>query len=104
MVIRLRKPDRRRFQSSINIRRTRRREYFYASISVFVVKIVLFVFLLVLANVSYQALSRRFQGLNPAIKVSVPVIVLIFAAGMLYLIYKNIRQIRELSKEKDKIV
>ena len=104
MVIRLRKPDRRRFQSSINIRRTRRREYFYASISVLLVKIVLFIFLLVLADVSYRALSRKFQGLNPVIKVSVPIIVLIFAVGMLYLIYKNIKQIRELSKEKDKIV
>jgi len=104
LVIRLRKPDRRRFRSSINIRRTRRREYFYASISVLLVKIVLFIFLLVLADVSYRALSRKFQGLNPVIKVSVPIIVLIFAVGMLYLIYKNIKQIRELSKEKDKIV
>jgi len=104
LVIRLRKPDRRRFQSTINIRRKRRREYFYASISVLLVKVVLFIFLLVLANVSYRALSRKFQDLNPGIKMSVPIIVLVFAVIMLYFIYKNIMQIRELSKEKDKIV
>ena len=68
------------------------------------VKVVLFIFLLVLANVSYRALSRKFQDLNPGIKMSVPIIVLVFAVIMLYFIYKNIMQIRELSKEKDKIV
>ncbi len=104
MILKLRQPDRRRFKSSINIRRRRIREYYYASISVLVVKIVLFVFLLILFNVSYKAFSRKFTSVPPAIRLSVPYIVLIFAAVLLFFIYRNIKQLRSLSKEKDKVL
>jgi len=104
LILKLRQPDRRRFKSSINIRRRKLREYYYASISVLMVKIVLFIFLLVLSRVSYVAFSRKFSDVAPVIRLSVPYIVLIFAAVLLYFIYRNIKQIKELSKDKDKIL
>lgn len=104
MILKLRKPERRHFKSSINIRRRRIREYYYASISVLVVKIVLFIFLLILFNVSYRAFSKKFTDVPPILRMAVPYIVLVFAAVLLFFIYRNIKQIRSMAKEKNKVL
>ncbi|RKZ09055.1 hypothetical protein DRQ05_00400 [bacterium] len=102
MVLKLRKVDRRHFKSSINIKRRRARDYYYAAISVFVVKIVLFVFLLILFSVSYRLFSTKFKNITAPVRFAVPMIILLFSIVLLYYIYKNFRDIRDMHKEKDK--
>jgi uncharacterized membrane protein len=99
MVLKLRKPDRRRFRSAIRERHKRIREYYYASVSVFVVKIVLFVFLLILFTVSARLFHYRFAHLAPVPRYAVPGIVAVAAIILAYFIYKNFKDLRELSKE-----
>lgn len=100
MIMRLRQPDRRRFKSPIRERRRRVREYYYASVSVLVVKVVLFIFLCVLFSVSLRLFRSKFPNTPPPVKYTVPVIVAIFAAVLGYYIYKNIKDVVALSKEK----
>jgi hypothetical protein len=100
MIMRLRQPNRRGFRSPIKERRRRQREYYYASVSVLVVKIVLFVFLCILFSVTVRLFHYRFSHLTPVARYAVPAIVAIFAIVLVYFIYKNILEIRELSKKK----
>jgi hypothetical protein len=100
MIMRIRQPNRRGFRSPIRERRKRQREYYYASISMLVVKIVLFVFLWILFSVTLRLFHYRFKGVTAPLRYSVPAIIAIFAIVLAYYIYINIKEIRELSKEK----
>ena len=100
MVMKLRQPDRRRFRSPIRERRRREREYYYAAVSVFVVKVVLFVFLLVLFGVSARLFHLRFQHLSPPVRYMVPGLVGLAAIILLYFIIKNMKELRELSRQR----
>jgi hypothetical protein len=97
MVMRLRQPNRRGFRSPIRERRKRQREYYYAAVSVLVVKIILLVFLSILFAVSAQLFHYRFPHLTPALRYAVPALVAIFAFVLIFLIYKNIRELKEIS-------
>ncbi len=100
MMLRLRKPDRRGFKSTIHDRRKRQREYYYASMSVLVVKIVLFVFLWILFYHAYRVFSIRFEHLPPSLRYAVPAVIAIFAIVLAYFIFKNIKEISASSKER----
>lgn len=98
--MKLRQPNRRRFKSQITERRRRQREYYYASISVLVVKIILFIFLAVLFSVSLRLFHYRFQNLTPVLRYSVPALVGLFDLILAFFIYRNFKDIRELSKDR----
>ncbi len=98
MVLNLRKPNRRKFKSSIGERRKREREYYYSSVTVLVVKIILFFFLLVLVDVSFRLFHYRFSDLSPPIKYSVPALVAIFAIADAVSIVKSIQKVRQIRK------
>jgi len=100
MVMKLRQPDRRRFRSPIRERRRREREYYYAAVSVLVVKIVLFVFLVILFSVSARLFHFRFQHLSPPLRYMVPSLVALASIVLLFFIIKNIKELRELSRER----
>jgi hypothetical protein len=102
MVMKLRQPDRRKFRSPIRERRQRQREYYYAAVSVLVVKIVLFIFLAILFSVSARLFHYRFQHITPALRYAVPVFVAAAGVVLAYFIYKNIKDLRELSEEQRK--
>jgi amino acid permease len=99
MVMKLRQPDRRHFRSPIREQRRRQREYYYASVSVLVVKIILFVFLAVLFSVSIRLFHYRFAHLAPPIRYAVPALVAIAAIILAYYIFKNIKDLKELSAQ-----
>jgi hypothetical protein len=99
MVMKLRKPDRRKFRSPIRERRRRQREYYYAAVSVLVVKIVLFIFLAILFSVAIRLFHYRFQHITPALRYAVPLLVAIAAIILAYFIYKNINELREMARE-----
>ncbi len=99
MIMKLRRPDRRKFRSPIRERRRRQREYYYAAVSVLVVKIVLFVFLGILFSVSARLFHYRFQHVNPALRYAVPAFVALGAIILAYFIYKNIKDLKELAEE-----
>ena len=93
--MKLRQPDRRRFRSPIRERRRREREYYYATISVLVVKIVLFVFLVILFDASVRLFHYKFQHLSPPIRYMVPALVALAAITLIYFIIKNIKDLWE---------
>ena len=99
MVMKLRHPDRRKFRSPIRERRRRQREYYYAAVSVLVVKIVLFIFLGILFSVSVKLFHHRFQHVAPALRYAVPAFVALAAVILAYFIYKNIKDLKEISEE-----
>jgi uncharacterized membrane protein len=99
MVMKLRQPNRRHFRSPIREHRRRQREYYYASVSVLVVKIILFVFLVILFSVSVRLFHFRGAHLSPPVRYAVPVLVAIAAIILAYFIFKNFKELRELSKE-----
>jgi amino acid permease len=94
--MRLRRPARRKFRSTIHERRRRQREYYYASFSILVVKIILFVFLAVLFVVSLRLFHYRFTHVHPMIRYIIPSLVAAIAALIAYYIYNNIKEIKEL--------
>ena len=100
MIMRLRQPNRRRFRSPIRERMKRQREYYYASFTVTVVKIVLFIFLCILFSVALRLFHYRFQTAAPPIRYAIPTIIAICAVVLAYFIYKNIKDIREISEER----
>jgi len=100
MIMRLRQPDRRRFRSPIRERMKRQREYYYASFSVLVVKIILFIFLCILFSVSLRLFYHRFQNTAAPARYAIPAIVGIFAVILAFFIFKSIKEIREMSKER----
>ncbi len=99
MVLKIRQPNRRRFKSAIRESRKRQREYLYAAVSVLVVKIILFVFLCILFSVTIKLFHYRFEDGGFVVRNSVPALVAAFAAILAFYIYKNIKEIRALSKE-----
>ena len=102
MVMRMRQPDRRRFRSPIRERRKREREYYYAAVSVLVVKIVLLVFLGILLNVSIRLFlfQPRSQQLSSPLRYTVPILVGTAMIVLIYFIIKNIKDVRELSRQR----
>lgn len=102
MILRPREPDRRRFTSHLRARRTRQREYYYASFMVLVVKIILFIFLWILFSVSIRLFRYRFADSPPLQRYILPVLIGIFAIALGYFIYKNIKDLIELSRENRK--
>lgn len=95
MVLRLRQPERRRFKSSMRETHRRQREYYYAAVSVLVVKIFLFVFLGVLGYVSLRLFPYRFPEGTFAMRYGVSVLVAAFMLVLLRIIYSNIKDLRE---------
>ena len=102
MVMKLRKPDRRKFRSPIRERRKRQREYYYAAVSVLLVKIVLFIFLTILFTVSVRLFHYRFQHIAPGLRYLVPALVAAAGVMLAYFIYRNIKDLRELAEEQRK--
>ncbi len=102
MVMKLRQPKRRKFRSPIRERRKRPREYYYAAVSVLVVKIVLFIFLAILFSVSVKLFHYRFEHITPALRYAVPALVAGAGIVLAYFIYKNIKDLRELAEEQRK--
>jgi hypothetical protein len=100
MIMKLRQPNRRHFKSQIRERRKRQREYYYASITVLLVKIVLFIFLAILFYVSLRLFHYRFGHLAPILRYAVPALVGIFDLILAFFIYRNIKDIRELSQDR----
>jgi amino acid permease len=95
MVLQLRRPDRKRFRSPLHEARRRQREYYYAAVSVLVVKIVLLVFLCVLLYVSLQLFPRRFAEGPFFAKYGVPILAACFIVVLGRFIYNNIKDLRE---------
>jgi apolipoprotein N-acyltransferase len=100
MIMRLRQPNRRGFRSPIRERRKRQREYYYAAVSVLVVKIVLSIFLVVLFWVSFRLFHYGFPHLAPVVRYALPTIIAVFTVVLACFIYKNIKDIKELHREK----
>ena len=92
--MRLRHPDRRRFRSPLREARRRQREYYYAAVSVLVVKIVLFVFLCILLYVSLRLFPYRFENGPFLARYGVPVVVACFILILARFIYKNIIELK----------
>jgi len=99
MILTPRKPDRRRFRSSIRETRKREREYYYAAVSVLVVKIILLVFLCVLLYVSLQLFPGMFPDGSAPKRFGVPFLVAIFILVLLRFIINNIKELKESSKK-----
>lgn len=102
MILTPRKPDRRRFRSPIREAHRREREYYYAAVSVLVVKIILLVFLCILFYVSLQL----FQGMHPDGTVlkrfGVPLLIAGFILVLMRFIINNIKELRNTSKKRSK--
>ena len=97
MIMKMRRPERRRFTTPIRQSRRRSRELYYASMTVLVVKIVLFVFLGILLYHSVILFSTRFTKTPAPLRFLLPVIVGAFMLFLIRLIYKNIKELRESS-------
>jgi hypothetical protein len=95
VILRTRKPDHRKFRSPLRQRARRKREYFYASISILVVKIVLFAFLCVLISVSVRLFNNKFAHLSTPVRYAVPGLIAIFTAVLGFFIYKNIMELKD---------
>lgn len=95
MIMRLRQPDRKRFRSPLREARRRQREYYYAAVSVLVVKIVLFVFLCILLYVSLTLFPSRFAKGPFIARYGVPMVVAAFLLVIARFIYGNIKELRE---------
>lgn len=95
MIMRMRKPDRRRFNTPIRESRRRSREIYYAAMTVLVVKIVLLVFLGILLYHSIALFSTRFTKAPMPLRMLLPAIVVVFMIVLLRFIYKNIKELRD---------
>jgi amino acid permease len=100
MMLRLRKPNRRRFKSKVLEKRRRERELYYSSLSVLVVKIILLIFLLILLSVSFRMFHYKFQDSPFIIRYMIPGLVAIFIIWLFNSIFITIKGIRESSKLK----
>ncbi len=95
MVLKTRRPDRRRFKSSIRYTAKRKREYFYSSITILLVKIILLGFLFVLLKTSIAVFLTRFKENGQYLRYSLPVVILVMIIVLIYYIIKNIKSLRE---------
>ena len=100
MILTPRKPDRRRFRSPIRESRRREREYYYAAVSVLVVKILLLVFLCILLYVSLQLFQGMFPDGALLKRFGVPLLILGFILVLIRFIINNIKELREMSKKR----
>jgi uncharacterized integral membrane protein len=100
VILTPRKPDRRHFRSPIREARRREREYYYAAVSVLVVKIVLLVFLCILLVVSLQLFPGMFPDGSFLKRFGVPLLVAGFMGVLLRFIIKNIIELRQSSKKR----
>lgn len=95
MILQRRQPDRRRFKSSIRYTAKRKREYFYSSITILLVKIILLGFLFVLLKTSIVVFFAKFKENSQYMRYSLPLLVLIMIVALIYYIIKNIKGLRE---------
>ena len=100
MVMKMRRPDRRRFRSKIGETRRREREYYYAAVSVFIVKLVLLVFLGILFSVTASLFPSRFRDGPFLAKYGVPALVLGFIIVLIVYIWRNYKDLRELARKR----
>jgi hypothetical protein len=98
MILTPRQPNRRHFRSPIREARKREREYYYAAVSVLVVKIILLVFLCILLYVSLQLFPGMFPDGSFLKKYGVPMLVGGFILVLMRFIINNIKELREASK------
>ena len=95
MILSPRKPDRRRFRSPMGEARKREREYYYAAVSVLVVKIVLLVFLCILLFVSMQVFPGMFPGDSLVKRYGMSFLVAAFILVLVRYIISNIKDLRD---------
>ncbi len=95
MVLKTRQPKRRKFQSTIRQTARRKREYFYSSITVLLVKIILLVFLIILLKTTIGVFIYRFSDSPAALRYSLPGLIVIMIAVLIYYIIKNINNLKE---------
>ncbi len=99
MILNPRKPDRRHFRSPIRESRRREREYYYAAVSVLVVKIILLVFLCILLYVTLQVFTGMYPD-GPALKrFGFPILIASFILVLLRFIINNIKELRDVRKK-----
>ncbi len=98
MILTPRKPDRRHFRSPIREARKREREYYYAAVSVLVVKIILLVFLCILLYVTLQLFPGMFPEGSVLKRYGVSLLMAGFILALLRFIINNIKELREASK------
>jgi hypothetical protein len=99
MILNPRKPDRRHFRSPIREARKREREYYYAAVSVLVVKIILLVFLCILLYVTLQLFPGMYPE-GPVLKsYGVPLLVTVFILVLGRFIVSNIKELRDSRKK-----
>ncbi len=99
MIFTPRKTDRRRFRSPIREARRREREYYYAAVSVLVVKIILLVFLCILLYVSLQLFQGMFPDGTVLKRFGVPLLIAGFILVLIRFIINNIKELRDASKK-----
>jgi len=101
MVLSTRTPNRRRFKSTIRNKQKRKREYFYSTVTVLAVKVVLVWFLCVLLYISTRLFYSRLSD-NPNIfRLAIPAVILVTIIVVSHNIYKNIKEIKAQSKNQD---
>lgn len=98
MILNPRKPDRRHFRSPIREARKREREYYYAAVSVLVVKIILLVFLCILLYVTLQLFPGMFHDGSVLKRFGISFLVAGFILVLSRYIINNIKELREASK------
>jgi hypothetical protein len=102
MILNPRKPDRRRFRSPIREARRREREYYYAAVSVLVVKIILLVFLCILLYVSLKLFPYKFPEGPFLQRFGVPMLVGLFILVLVRFIINNIKELKASSKTRSR--
>ena len=98
MILTPRQPNRRHFKSPIREARKREREYYYAAVSVLVVKIILLVFLCILLYVTLQLFPGMFPEGSVLKRYGVSFLITGFIMVLLRFIINNIKDLREAAK------
>jgi urea transporter len=99
MILKPRKTDRRHFRSPIREARTREREYYYAAVSILVVKIILLVFLCILLYVTIQVFTGMYPDGSALKRFGLPILIAAFILVLLRFIINNIKELREARKK-----
>lgn len=99
MILNPRKPDRRHFKSPIREARKREREYYYAAVSILVVKIILLVFLCILLYVTLQLFPGMYPDGSVLKRFGVPILVASFMLVLGRFIINNIKELRDIKKK-----
>jgi hypothetical protein len=98
MILTPRQPNRRHFRSPIRESRKREREYYYAAVSVLVVKIILLVFLCILLYVTLQLFPGMFPEGSVLKRYGVSLLMVGFIMVLLRFIINNIKDLRVASQ------